>query len=102
MSMIALSFHRPRVAGYLIAGCVVYILDRLARLASTVYFSIFKPVGRGHAPAATAEIVSRDAIRVRYRTGMRWKAGQHAYLHFPLLGGGGHPFSSEFRTLSPR
>ncbi|ORY41817.1 hypothetical protein BCR35DRAFT_336414 [Leucosporidium creatinivorum] len=93
ISMIALSFHRPQVAAYLVAGCVIYILDRIVRFGSTVYYSIFKQVGRGQGPTATVEVISRDAIRIRFKTAMRWRPGAHSYLHAPLLGAGGHPFS---------
>ncbi|BGP33381.1 ferric-chelate reductase Frp1 [Rhodotorula toruloides] len=64
LSIICLSFHRPQVAPYLAAAAVVYMLDRLVRLASLVYFNLFRAVAPGQGPSATVEIVGKDVVKM--------------------------------------
>ncbi|PRQ77588.1 Ferric reductase NAD binding domain-domain containing protein [Rhodotorula toruloides] len=104
LSVICLSFHRPQVAPYLAATAAVYILDRIVRFASLVYFNLFRAVAPGQGPSATVEIVGTDVIKVQVSTGLAWKPGKHVYLHAPLLEAGGHPFSiaSSYLPVSHR
>ncbi|GAA5867883.1 hypothetical protein JCM8547_003404 [Rhodosporidiobolus lusitaniae] len=92
-SIICLALHIPRLGPYLIAAAVVYISDRIFRLTSTVYYNLFKTVGRGVGPSVRVEVVTKDAIKVFITTSQEWTPGKHIYLHAPTFEGGGHPFS---------
>ncbi|BGP09389.1 ferric-chelate reductase Frp1 [Rhodotorula toruloides] len=80
LSIICLSFHRPQVAPYLAAAAVVYILDRLVRFGSLVYFNLFRAVALGQGPTATVAVVGKDVIKVQVSTGLAWKPVASSYL----------------------
>lgn len=80
LSIICLSFHRPQVAPYLAAAAVVYILDRLVRFGSLVYFNLFRAVALGQGPTATVAVVGKDVIKVQVSTGLAWKPGECSVL----------------------
>ncbi|KAI5477327.1 molybdenum cofactor biosynthesis protein [Pseudohyphozyma bogoriensis] len=90
---IALSVHRPQVAPFTIFALLLYASDRGVRGASLIYYNFFKGVGPGEAPSAWVEILSEDTVRVSIKVAKKWAPGQHTFLHLPLLGAGGHPFS---------
>ncbi|GAA6028616.1 hypothetical protein JCM8097_007312 [Rhodosporidiobolus ruineniae] len=92
-SVICLALHSPRLGPYLIAAGVVYISDRIFRLASTIYFNLFRSVRRGVGPSVRVEVVSKQAMKIHITTSQKWRPGQHIYLHAPTFEGGGHPFS---------
>ncbi|GAA5972154.1 hypothetical protein JCM11641_002519 [Rhodosporidiobolus odoratus] len=92
-SVICLSLHIPRSGPYLIAAAAIYISDRIFRLFSSIYYNLFKSIGRGLGPPVRVEVISKDSIKVHIQTAQKWKPGTHIYLHCPNLEAGGHPFS---------
>ncbi|KAI5478918.1 ferric-chelate reductase [Pseudohyphozyma bogoriensis] len=91
--LIALAVHYPPAAPFAIAGLIFYALDRIVRGVSLVYYSFFKSVGPGEAPSASVQILSNDTIKLSLKVAKPWAPGQHTFLHAPILGPGGHPFS---------
>ncbi|GAA6055210.1 hypothetical protein JCM3770_000716 [Rhodotorula araucariae] len=80
LSIICLSLHRPRVAAYLVAGAVLYLADRLARLASMVYWNLFRQVAPGQGPSVRVEVLSQEAVKVYITTASPWKPVASTYL----------------------
>ncbi|GAA95440.1 uncharacterized protein L969DRAFT_614835 [Mixia osmundae IAM 14324] len=88
---IALAIHRPQTAPFLYAGLGIYVVDRVVRTGRIIYYHYFKPTREKI--NAWVKVLPGDTMRVTLRTRMRWRAGQHVYLHVPDISVGGHPFS---------
>ncbi|GAA5916010.1 hypothetical protein JCM6882_003496 [Rhodosporidiobolus microsporus] len=93
LSVICCALHIPRLGPYLIAAAVIYMADRLVRLANSIYWMAFRTVSHGVGPSARVEVISKDAIKIFVKTAQKWSPGSHVYLHCPTFEAGGHPFS---------
>jgi ferric-chelate reductase len=74
---------------YYIPGFLLWGLDRLARAVRTLY-------ANRRAPPASLELLSPDTVRLTLARGVRWRAGQHAYVLLPGTAGvpsEAHPFT---------
>lgn len=82
----ALCVHRPMYRAWAWSGFVIWGFDRLLSLAKLAYAS--RKRGK-----ATVEVLGQDVVRVTVMTGIKWKAGQHAFLTLPSIAPQQHPFT---------
>ncbi|KAL8277632.1 hypothetical protein RQP46_009905 [Phenoliferia psychrophenolica] len=95
-------FHRWTARLILILACVHIGSARWVRIRwytpfilshVALFFLALITVASGYGPSSVIEILSPDTLRLSVRTAKRWTPGQHTFVHAPLLGAGGHPFS---------
>ena len=93
--MISMLVHRPERYGWVLAGLLLWALDRIARVSRVIFNHLIKTVQDrpGH-PRAWVEALSSDTIRLTITTTQTWLPGNHAYVTAPGIGKiASHPFS---------
>jgi hypothetical protein len=74
IALITMIVHRPQGYGWVLAGTLIWALDRFGRAARLLYNHFFKPIhvtSRGQ-PRAWVEALSADTIRLTVTTTQTW------------------------------
>lgn len=92
--------HRPQLQGWIIAGLLLYAIDRLWRLARIVKYLTVAKLPK-ETTRAWVEVLAADTIRLTIKTKQHWVPGQHVYFHAPAISlGGVRSYLSLFRRLT--